>query len=290
MENQNRKNKMKKISEILNSIYKIVSNRLVLIGAIVLLIFLSIRQCERANGAEADSKRQHNNYLAMQDSVRAIKKEKDHLIVEKSAMELKVSELSDEQKRLITKLGLKDNGKSTTPSVVTEIQIVYVDRFINVPTKVEKDKDGKESITFTHSPKMKGNNSLTISGKIPYTLDITKSPDKEDLVFTKLNTGPAELDIKQNIEIITGIYRDPETKRLMTRVSTEYPGIDFKDVNSFTILDTKENRDALKAARKPYGIGVNFGIGLAANQKGIGPGIYLGIGLQYSPKFLQFGK
>jgi hypothetical protein len=290
MENQNRKNKMKKISKILDSVYKIVSNRLVLIGAIVLLIFLSIRQCERANGAEADSKRQHNNYLAMQDSVRTIKKEKDHLIVEKSAMELKVSELSDEQKRLITKLGLKDNGKSTTPSVVTEIQIVYVDRFINVPTKVEKDKDGKESITFTHSPKMKGNNSLTISGKIPYTLDITKSPDKEDLVFTKLNTGPAELDIKQNIEIITGIYRDPETKRLMTRVSTEYPGIDFKDVNSFTILDTKENRDALKSARKPYGIGVNFGIGLAANQKGIGPGIYLGIGLQYSPKFLQFGK
>lgn len=290
MENQNRKNKMKKISEILDSIYKIVSNRLVLIGAIVLLIFLSIRQCERANGAEADSKRQHNNYLAMQDSVRIIKKEKDHLIVEKSAMEIKVCELTDEQKRLITKLGLKDNGKSTTPSVVTEIQIVYVDRFINIPTKVEKDKDGKESITFTHSPKMKGNNSLTISGKIPYTLDITKSPDKEDLVFTKLNTGTAELDIKQNIEITTGIYRDPETKRLMTRVATEYPGIDFKDINSFTILDTKENRDALKAARKPYGIGVNFGIGLAANQKGIGPGIYLGIGFQYSPKFLQFGK
>jgi hypothetical protein len=290
MENQNRKNKMKKISKILDSVYKIVSNKLILIGIIVLLIFLSIRQCEKAGSLKAEARREHNNYLASQDSVRTIKKEKDHLIVEKSAMELKVSELSDEQKKLITKLGLKDNGKSTTPSVVTEIQIVYVDRFINVPTKVEKDKDGKESITFTHSPKMKGNNSLTISGKIPYTLDITKSPDVADLVFTKLNTGAAELDIKQNIEIITGIYRDPKTKRLMTRVSTEYPGIDFKDVNSFTILDTKENRDALKSARKPYGIGVNFGIGLAANQKGIGPGIYLGIGLQYSPKFLQFGK
>jgi hypothetical protein len=281
---------MKKISKILDSVYKIVSNKLILIGIIVLLIFLSIRQCEKAGSLQAEARREHNNYLASQDSVRTIKKEKDHLIVEKSAMELKVSELSDEQKKLITKLGLKDNGKSTTPSVVTEIQIVYVDRFINVPTKVEKDKDGKESITFTHSPKMKGNNSLTISGKIPYTLDITKSPDVADLVFTKLNTGAAELDIKQNIEIITGIYRDPKTKRLMTRVSTEYPGIDFKDVNSFTILDTKENRDALKSARKPYGIGVNFGIGLAANQKGIGPGIYLGIGLQYSPKFLQFGK
>jgi hypothetical protein len=289
MENQDRKSKIKKVSETLESMYKIVSNRLVLIGIIILLIFLSIRQCERANGAEADSKRQHNNYLAMKDSVRVIKKEKDLLVVEKSAMEMKVSELTDEQKDLIKKLGLKSNGKKETPSVITEIQIVYVDRFIDVPTRVEKDKDGKESITFTHSPQMKGNNSLTISGKIPYTFDVIKS-DKTDLVFTKLNPGKAELDIKQSIEITTGIYRDSETKRLMTRVSTEYPNIEFKDINSFTILDTKENRDALKAARKPYGIGVNFGIGLAANQKGIGPGIYLGIGLQYSPKFLQFGK
>lgn len=289
MENQDRKSKIKKVSEILESTSKIFSNRLVLIGIIILLIFLSIRQCERANGAEADSKRQHNNYLAMKDSVRVIKKEKDLLVVEKSAMEMKVSELSEEQKGLIKKLGLKSNGKKETPTVITDVQIVYVDRFINVPTKVEKDKDGKESITFTHSPQMKGNNSLTISGKIPYTFDVIKS-DKEDLVFTKLNPGKAELDIKQNIEITTGIYRDPETKRLMTRVATEYPGIEFKDVNSFTILDTKENRDALKAARKPYGIGVNFGIGLAANQKGIGPGIYLGLGIQYSPKFLQFGK
>ena len=62
MENKDGKSKMKKISETLESVYKIVSNRLVLIGVIVLLIFLSMRQCERANGAEADSKRQHNNY------------------------------------------------------------------------------------------------------------------------------------------------------------------------------------------------------------------------------------
>lgn len=289
MENKDTKSKLKKISETLDSAYKIVSNRLVLIGIIVLLIFISIRQCERAAGAESDSRRQHNNYLAMADSVRTIKKERDHLIVEKSTMEIKISELTEEQKDLIKKLGLKGNGKGETPSVITDVEIIYVDRFINVPTKVEKDKNGNESITFTHSPEMKGNNSLTISGEIPYTLDIVKS-DKTDLVFAKLNPGKASLDIKQKIEITTGIYRDPKSKRLMTRVSTEFPGVEFKDVNSFTILDTKENKEALKAARKPYGIGVNFGIGLAANQKGIGPGIYLGIGFQYSPKFLQFGK
>jgi hypothetical protein len=290
MEKQDRRSKMKKISEYLESIYKIVSNRLVLIGIIILLIFLSIRQCERANSAEGDSKRQQNNYLAMGDSVRLIKKEKDLLIVEKSAMEKKVSELTEGQKELIRKLGLNDKGKGSSPSVITEIEIVYVDRFINVPTKVEKDKDGKEFISFTHSPSMKGNNSLTLSGKIPYSLEVIKSSENGDLAFVKLNTSPAELDIKQNIEIVTGIYRDPKTKRLMTRVSTEYPNINFSDVNSFTVIDNKETRDALKSARKPYGIGVNFGLGLAANQKGIGPGIYLGIGLQYSPKFLQFGK
>ena len=107
MENQDRKSKIKKVSETLESMYKIVSNRLVLIGIIIILIFLSIRQCERANGAEADSKRQHNNYLAMKDSVRVIKKEKDLLVVEKSAMEMKVSELTDEQKDLIKKIRSK---------------------------------------------------------------------------------------------------------------------------------------------------------------------------------------
>jgi hypothetical protein len=272
----------------LKIIYNIASNRLVLLGLILILVFLSIRQCEKGNLLKEEARREHNNYLASQDSVRTIKNERDHLIVEKSAMELKVSELSEDQKRLITKLGLKNNGKGNTPSVITEIQIVYVDRFINVPTKVEKDKDGNESITFTHSPKMKGGNSLTISGKIPYKLELNKQ--KEDLVFTKLNTGPAELSIEQNIEIATGIYKDPKTKRLMTRVTTEYPGIKFSDVNSFSIIDNKETRDALKSARKPYGIGLNFGVGLAANRNGIGPGIYLGLGFNYSPKFLQFGK
>ena len=276
--------------DTISNVSSVLTNRFFMLAVIFVMILMFLKQCGETSHMEAEAKREHNNYLASQDSVIIIKKEKNHIIVEKSAMELKVSELTEGQKVLIEKLGLKDNGKSTTPSVLTDVQIVYVDRFINVPTKVEKDKDGKESITFTHSPIMKGNNSLTISGKIPYTLDITKSPDVADLVFAKLNAGTAELDIKQNIEIITGIYRDKETKRLMTRVSTEYPGIEFKDINSFTILDTKENRDALKAARKPYGIGVNFGIGLSANQKGIGPGIYLGIGLQYSPKFLQFGK
>jgi hypothetical protein len=278
---------MKKISEFLDSTYKIFTNRLVLLGIIVLLISLSIRQCERANAFKSDIKREKNNYLAMQDSVRIIKKEKDNLIVEKSAMEVKISELTEYQKELIKRLDL--NG-GTKPTIVTDVRIVYVDRFKNIPTKVEKDKDGNEFISFTHSPKMKGNNSLTINGKIPYTLDLTKSQEKDDLVFAKLNPGLASLDIKQNIEITTGIYRDPKTKRLMTRVATEYPGLEFKDVNSFTILDTKENKKTLRSIRKPYGIGVNFGVGLAANQKGIGPGIYLGIGFQYSPKILQFGK
>jgi hypothetical protein len=281
---------MSNLRKNLDSIYNVATNRLFLIGAIVVLIFLSLRQCEKANGLEEEVRREHNNYLASIDSVRTIKKERDHLIVEKSQMELKVSELSEEQKELIKKLGLNPNGGKSTPSVVTEIQIVYVDRFVNIPTKVEKDKDGNESITFTHSPEMKGKNSLTITGKIPYTLDIIKSTEKEDLVFAKLNPGNAELDIKQNIDIVTGIYRDSKTKRLMTRVSTEYPGITFNDINSFSILDTKENRDALKGERKPFGLGINLGLGVAGNQKGIYPGIYLGVGLHYSPKFLQFGK
>ena len=49
IENQNIKSKMEKAKGILDSTYKIISNRLILIGIIVLLIFLSIRQCEKAS-------------------------------------------------------------------------------------------------------------------------------------------------------------------------------------------------------------------------------------------------
>lgn len=45
---------MSNLRKNLDSIYNVATNRLFLIGAIVVLIFLSLRQCEKANGLEEE--------------------------------------------------------------------------------------------------------------------------------------------------------------------------------------------------------------------------------------------
>jgi hypothetical protein len=98
------------------------------------------------------------------------------------------------------------------------------------------------------------------------------------------------LNLEQNIDITTGIYRDPKTKRMMTRVTTTYPGLTFNDINSFDITDNADTRKALKAARKEFGLGVQLGYGISGSSVGLSPGFYIGFGVHYSPRFLQFGK
>ena len=252
--------------------------------AAVILALLLLRQCNVSDRMEAEVKREHNNLLASQDSVRFISNKNGNLVNEKSAYELKMSELSDDNKDLIEKLDL---SKKKTPEVVIQTIVKYIDVFRDVPTKVHKDQTGQEYVTFTHNPTLPGQNSLKISGKIPYEIKINQNETDPKIVSANLITNPAEINIEQQISIVSGLYRDPKTKRLMTRVSTDYPGITFSDINSFQIKDTPENRKTLMQERKRFGLGLNMGFGYVVGAGGISPGVYIGAGFHFSPKFLQ---
>jgi hypothetical protein len=250
---------------------------------------LTLRQCGEADHAKAEALREHNNYLASLDSVRTIKNELGHIIQEKSAYELKASELSDEQKDLIKQLGLKSNGRGNTPNSVINM-VAEIRDSIRIASTIVKDPNGEESINFVHNPQMTGNNKLKITGKTPYVIDLRIDPADSTKYVASIVPGLTSLLMEQNIDITTGIYRDPKTKRMMTRVSTTYPGLTFNDINSFDITDSPDTRKALKAARKEFGLGIQIGYGLSGSNLGITPGFYIGAGLHYSPKFLQFGK
>jgi hypothetical protein len=251
----------------------------------VIFALLLLRQCNVNDRLEGEVRREHNNLLASQDSVRFISNKAGNSVYEKSAYELKMSELSKENKDLIGKLDL---AKRKTPEVVIQTVTKYIDVFRDVPTKVHKDEaTGQEFVSFTHNPELPGQNFLRISGKIPYEIKINQNQNDLSLVTADLISKPAQVDIEQKISIVTGLYRDPKSKRLMTRVSTDYPGITFSDINSFKIEDTPENRKTLMQERKRFGIGLNAGFGYVAGVNGISPGIYLGVGLHFSPKFLQ---
>ncbi len=277
---------MEKIKKTLD----LVTSRGFMLVAIAVLLFLFLKQCGATSKAEQEARREHNNYLASIDSVRTIKKERDHAIYEKSAFQLRVSELSDDQKELIEQLELKSNGRGNTPRTVIQYVVEYRDVIKNIPSTVEKDPNGGESITFTHNPELKGKNKLKISGKVPYTVEILKDSIDSTKYIAEITPGGTTLDIEQSVDLVTGIYMDPKSKRIMTRVSTTFPGLTFSEINSFDITDNPETRSLMKSARKEFGLGINLGYGLGINSNGIAPGLYFGIGVHYSPRFLQFGK
>jgi len=272
-----------------SKISSILSSRFTMLAVIVVLLLLFLKQCNETSHMEAEAKREHNNYLASLDSVRTIKNENGHLIQEKSAYELKASELSEVQKDLIHQLGLKSNGRGNTPNTVINT-VTEIRDSVKIASTIEKDPNGEESINFLYNPQMPGNNKLKVTGKTPYTITLHRDPIDSTKYFATIIPGLTALNLEQNIDITTGIYRDPKTKRMMTRVSTTYPGLTFNDINSFDITDNADTRKALKAARKEFGFGVQLGYGLSGTSNGLNPGFYFGVGLQYSPKFLQFGK
>ena len=102
--------------------------------------------------------------------------------------------------------------------------------------------------------------------------------------------GQVNLSIEQRIDLVTGLYRDPKTNRLYVRASTSFPGITFNDIQALDMVDDPGTRKALKAARKQFALVFNVGYGMVLSPNGYSTGPTIGVGLNYSPKFLQFGK
>lgn len=247
-----------------------------------------LRQCNETSLMEMEAKREHNNYLAQMDSVRTIKSQNGQLIQEKSAFQLKVDELNEDQKKLIKRLELSKNGRGTTPKSVIQVVGTFKDSSIKANSKVTKDPNGNESIVFLYEPTLPGKNKLKISGKTPYEIKLSKNPKDTNSYLANVIPDTTQISIEQSIDIVTALYQDPKTKRLMTRVTTDYPNLTFGEINSFEIVDNPETRKALKSARKEFGLGFQVGYGLTPASGVLGP--YIGIGIHYSPKFLQFGK
>jgi hypothetical protein len=224
------------------------------------------------------------------DSVRTIKSQNGQLIQEKSAFQLKVSELSDEQKQLIRRLELNSNGKGTTPKSVIQTVGTFRDTSIKAQSKITKDPNGNEFVTFVYEPTFPGKNKLMISGKTPYIVNLSKNPKDSVDYIASVVPGTTSISIEQRVDIVTALYQDPKTKRLMTRVTTDFPNLTFGEINSFELTDNPETRKALKSARKEFGLGLQVGYGLSTSPAGLSPGVFVGVGLHYSPKFLQFGK
>ncbi len=272
------------MNPIISKATKILNLRNASLIAIVILAMLLLRQCGIANDAKKEAERSLHNLLAEQDSVRTIKSKLGNVLVEKSAFQLKYSELNDEQKELIAQLELE---KSKRPGVIIETQVVYKDTSILVPVE-RKIQDGVNYLMFAYNPTLPGSNKLVIGGKLPYTIKTDTLPDGSFL--PDVIPGNVQMSIEQRIDLVTGLYRDPKTNRLYVRASTSFPGITFNDITALDMVDDAGTRKALKGSRKTWGVGFNVGYGMVITPNGYTTGPLVGVGLNFTPKFLQFGK
>ncbi len=247
-----------------------------------------LRQYELTQEAEQEAARNYNNYLAKQDSVRILSSSFGSVLAEKSALKLKYDELSQDNKDLIDRLELANNKK---PSVIIQTEVVYRDTGISVPTSTII-RDSTKQLVFKHQPKLPGNNFLSLTGQIPYRIvtDSVLNPDGSYQLNFRLVSQPVVLNFEQKIDLVTGLYTDPKTGRVYVRATTDFPGISFSDLQALEMIDDSATRQALKKARKKFGVGINFGWSIAAGRSGyiMGPGIT--VGLTYTPTFLQFGR
>lgn len=255
----------------------------VLILGIAILGFFQIKQCNSPSEAEEELARLRRNSIAMSDSIRIISTENGRMVAEKSSLELKVSELSAEQKDLLKRLAIE---KNKAPEIIIQTEIVYRDTGIKAQSIANKTSDTTGNFDIAYRPILPGKNKFSITGKVPYKIHSEK--DSSGICSSVSADGNATLAVEQTLDVVAGLSTDPETKLLMVRLSTDFPGVTFAGINGIKIVDNAETKRALMSSRKNFGIGFNLGYGLGFTKNGYNLGPYLGIGIHYSPKILQF--
>lgn len=255
----------------------------ILILGIAILGFFQMKQCSSSSEAEEELARLRRNSIAMNDSIRIIKSENGRMVAEKSSLELKVSELTDEQKHLIDRLSYE---KSKDPEIIIQTEIVYRDTGIKAKSVANKTSDSSGNFEIAYRPTLPGKNKFSIEGKVPYKIHTSK--DSSGVHADITSDGEASLTVEQTLDVVAGLSTDPVTKVMLVRLSTDFPGVTFAGINGIKIVDNSETRRAMKDARKNFGIGLNLGYGLGFTTGGYNVGPYLGIGIHYSPKILQF--
>lgn len=251
-------------------------NRFNIITIVVSLILclLLIKQCNTNNGLRNEIIRQHNNILAITDSLNQYKDELGRTVAEKHAFQLTQEELRDSvgllKKKntdyisyIKTHIGTNDTIYEKTYIDRTLRDTVYLDNGVITMTKND---------TF-------GKSSRKVSLMIPYYVD------------SLLHTGNANIELEQNIFVESWLEKNTKTGESMVYLRSDYPNMTFNSGMGI-IATTTPNYD--RSMRKTKGIGINVGpqLGISYDlvNKRIVPtvGVGVGIGFNITPKRLQW--
>lgn len=273
------------VTNIIKFITDPKNTRMILFAGIVLFALLFLRQCNATQKAKAqilieqqEKNRINNNWEASLDTLKQFKIGDSTNRAQIAGYELTLDELETKYSGL---LGDFEVEKNKPPRVVIKTEYVIKEVIKEVPVYATIDSNGVKSFEFNDSLRYNKNNWRSLFGKIPFIIDTLGTEPK---VIPENGSFLVQFGMNLNL----GLFQDTDTKKIMIKADSDYPGIEFTSIEGASILDDPKNKKVLRSLRKSFGLGVSVGYGLSFNGSNIVAGPYIGFGITYQPKFLQW--
>ena len=245
------------------------NTRMFLLGGIGVLLFLLLRQCNQTEIAKGEVTRFQNNLVAANDTILNYVNEKGESVGEIKGLSLSLEELRDSL----------EYEKGRPPITIVKYKTIIEEKIVEVPvitkdTIIKQDGNIFNSILSFNSDSNWAKSYRSINVDLPYSIT-------DSLIF-----GSATIGLKQNIWLDATLSQDMKTKEIFIKLTSDYPGTTFNSTKGIMIdRKSKEFRNLQIQNRKPFGFGLNLGMGLTSVGN-ITP--YIGIGVSWNPKLLQW--
>jgi len=257
------------IKNILGILTDPKNTRMFLLGGIVVLLFLLLKQCNETEQAKGEVTRFQNNLTAANDTILNYVNNKGESVGEIKGLNLSLEQLRDSL----------DYEKGRPPITIVKYKTIVKEKIVEVPVKIKDTVVKQEGISFNSVLSFDSKNQWTKSSReinvsLPYKFT-------DSLLF-----GSATIELKQNIWLDATLSQDLNTKEVFIKLTSDYPGTTFNNTQGIMI---DQNSPAFKSIqmknRKPFGFGVNMGMGITGDGN-FGP--YIGLGISWNPKLLQW--
>ena len=214
----------------------------VIIAIISLFLF---QKCNANRALNDEIERQHNNILAMTDTIKQYKDELGRVVFEKHAYQLTQEEFRDTVKLpnkkhvdyvtyTNTQLGVRD----------TIYQTAYIDRTIRDTIYLDNG-----IISLSRSDKF-GNSSRELDISIPYFVD------------SLLHAGEANIKLNQNIFVESWIERNSKNGETMVYLRSDYPNLNFNSGMGI-VATTSPNYEMSMRRTKGWGLNIGPQVGIS---------------------------
>ena len=257
------------IKNILGILTDPKNTRMFLLGGIVVLLFLLLKQCNETEQAKGEVTRFQNNLTAANDTILNYVNNKGESVGEIKGLNLSLEQLRDSL----------DYEKGRPPITIVKYKTIVKEKIVEVPVKIKDTVVKQEGISFNSVLSFDSKNQWTKSSReinvsLPYKFT-------DSLLF-----GSATIELKQNIWLDATLSQDLNTKEVFIKLTSDYPGTTFNNTQGIMIdQNSPEFKSIQMKNRKPFGLGLNMGMGITGDGN-FGP--YIGLGVSWNPKLLQW--